>query len=288
MRRCCARGSRSRRRVTAPDGSRPPSCSRCPTERRCAPRSHPPRHERPSIDAPANGSRRGPRLDRAAAPWNARRAPGRARSRRHSPVLGRRSCSRRSSRRPSGLAIAALEDWGFDAEVADAWPRAGSGERRRAQRRPQGPPRRASARHADRAVEDTRRTERRRGRAPALRPSDRRLGGARRRRSCSSRSSRTSWRGQRPRGAGRADTRRSSCRTRFGGTVTVPRSSGRRRRACTSPLPGLDAEWSQRHARGRGAPHRDRGMTEPRLDDRSSRRSGSTTRRLRTRPTASR
>ena len=43
--------------------------------------------------------------------------------------------------RPSGLAIAALEDWGFDAEVADAWRRAGSRERRRAGQRPERPPR---------------------------------------------------------------------------------------------------------------------------------------------------
>jgi hypothetical protein len=42
--------------------------------------------------------------------------------------------------RPSGLAIAALEDWGFDAEVGDAWRRAGSRERRRAQQRPSRPP----------------------------------------------------------------------------------------------------------------------------------------------------
>jgi hypothetical protein len=42
--------------------------------------------------------------------------------------------------RPSGLAIAALEDWGFDAEVADAWRRAGSRERRRARERPARPP----------------------------------------------------------------------------------------------------------------------------------------------------
>ena len=55
--------------------------------------------------------------------------------------------------RPSGLAIAALEDWGFDAEVADAWPRAGSGERRRARRRPQGPP---QARELDMLIEQSR------------------------------------------------------------------------------------------------------------------------------------
>ncbi|HEY8215716.1 MAG TPA: hypothetical protein VIH82_01190 [Acidimicrobiia bacterium] len=42
--------------------------------------------------------------------------------------------------RPPGLAIAALEDWGFDQESTDAWQRTGARERRVARHRPARPP----------------------------------------------------------------------------------------------------------------------------------------------------
>jgi hypothetical protein len=44
------------------------------------------------------------------------------------------------ARRPSGVVVAALEDWGFDDECDRAWQRAGSRERREAARRPMRPP----------------------------------------------------------------------------------------------------------------------------------------------------
>jgi hypothetical protein len=43
--------------------------------------------------------------------------------------------------RPAGPVLAALEDWGFDTEVAAAWRRAGSRDRRTARQRPPRPPR---------------------------------------------------------------------------------------------------------------------------------------------------
>jgi hypothetical protein len=42
--------------------------------------------------------------------------------------------------RPSGVDVAALEDWGFDEEADDAWRRSGARERRRAQARAMRPP----------------------------------------------------------------------------------------------------------------------------------------------------
>src|SRR4029077_20432167 len=44
------------------------------------------------------------------------------------------------SARPGGDAVAALEDWGFDAEAADAWRMLSSRARRRARARPTRPP----------------------------------------------------------------------------------------------------------------------------------------------------
>lgn len=44
------------------------------------------------------------------------------------------------SARPGGDAVAALEDWGFDAEAADAWRSLSSRSRRRARARPTRPP----------------------------------------------------------------------------------------------------------------------------------------------------
>jgi hypothetical protein len=40
---------------------------------------------------------------------------------------------------PTGLAVAALEDWGLDAEAADGWQRLRTRERRRASQRPAAP-----------------------------------------------------------------------------------------------------------------------------------------------------
>jgi hypothetical protein len=44
-------------------------------------------------------------------------------------------------RRPSGNVVSALEDWGFDAQAADAWPKLSGGDRRRAGARPGRPAR---------------------------------------------------------------------------------------------------------------------------------------------------
>ena len=43
--------------------------------------------------------------------------------------------------RPSGNVVSALEDWGFDAQAADAWPKLSGRDRRRAGARPQRPAR---------------------------------------------------------------------------------------------------------------------------------------------------
>jgi hypothetical protein len=53
-----------------------------------------------------------------------------------------------SRRSPDSATVAALEDWGFDADAAAAWPRLRLGERRRAGRRSGAPPTWAAVRAA--------------------------------------------------------------------------------------------------------------------------------------------
>ena len=197
--------------------SSPRSCTRSRTARRSAPRwaLAPSGLGVDDLDlarAPGRG-RRGAGVARAARPRHAGRAarPGAAAA---VDAGARRRAARRAGVDAGPEVVAALEDWGFDAEAAAAWPRLPGGPRRRlgqahAADRPIGTAvdrgrRRSVARRCWRACRAAalRRRDGRRGRAAPARPG--RSRGAGSRSTCGTRrragpvSFSVRWHGERP------------------------------------------------------------------------------------------